>query len=331
LKAPTFGPNLRTSSLIGLVMTFLLLLLSIDISSGWELSDAEMRAYVRALEESQVATQDKVFRELIAVVPDSDAVNGKRLCGGDLVWEGEPGKSRILVASLMDRTTYATYYKQNLDQHLESYLLRKSLWVTLVPELQNAFMRGCGRDSPRKVERCPPSSKRIAKLLGLPPSKDYEVLVEFWVNPADLFRPSADPEITDHEAEPAIKNDDGLWSFRSDQNPFARIDESRLFLDRIGGSPVPFKAWYAESTEHYDPSNWDAPWTRLGYTYDWGNARNHIGASEFIVRIDPDPTRQFVEVRLEKAIDAATPEWNKYFRCRSHGSNRGSTEATSCR
>jgi len=25
------------------------------------------------------------------------------------------------------------------------------------------------------------------------------------------------------------------------------------------------------------------PWTGLGYTYDWGNPVNHVGASEFIL------------------------------------------------
>ena len=27
-----------------------------------------------------------------------------------------------------------------------------------------------------------------------------------------------------------------------------------------------------------------APWTRLGYTYDWGASQNHIGLSEFVLR-----------------------------------------------
>lgn len=331
MKETSSGDRLWLRSVARFLITGALLFVNAGISFGWEPTDAEMRAYVHALEESRTATQDKVFRELIAIIPDSDGVNKKRLCGGELVWEGEPGKSRILVATVMDRTAFETYYKQNLDQRQESYLLRKSLWVTVVPEIQNAFMRGCGRDRPLKAERCPPSSKRIAKLLGLPPSKDYEILVELWVSPGDLFRPSADPEITDHEAEPATKIGDGLWSFRSDQNPFARIDETRLFLDRIGGSAVPFKTWYAESAEHYDPLSWDAPWTRLGYTYDWGSGRNHVGVSEFIVRIDPDPGKQFVEVRLKRAIDSATPEWNDYFPCRPQQPIPGLAEASGCR
>jgi len=26
------------------------------------------------------------------------------------------------------------------------------------------------------------------------------------------------------------------------------------------------------------------PWTRLGYTYDWGNPKSEIGLSEFVIR-----------------------------------------------
>jgi hypothetical protein len=331
LKESSFTLQRAAQSAVLLLLSSILILANATRAQSWNVSDAEMKAYVQSLEETRETSQEEVFRELIAVIPEPDGVNKKRLCGDDLVWEGVPGKSRILVATFMDRTAYEAYYKQNLDQQSVSYLLRKSLWVTLVPELRNAFMRGCGRDRPMKAERCPPTSNRIAKLLGLPPNKDYEILVELWVNPGDLFRPSADPEITDHEAEAATKIGDGQWSFRSDQNPFARIDETQLFLDRIGGSAVPFKTWYAESAERYAPLNWDAPWTRLGYTYDWGNSKNHVGMSEFIVRIDPDPAKQSVEVRLERAIDSSTPAWNDYFRCRSGHPIAGQREAASCR
>lgn len=323
--------RIRGNSAGILLICTLLLPVYCGVALGWDVTDAEMRAYVAALEDSRAATQEKVFKGLIAVVPGRDAVNAARLCGGGLVWEGEPGQSRVLVAAFMDRSTYETYYRQSIDERAKRYLLRKSLWVTLVPELQNAFMRGCARDWPPKLDRCPPTPKRVARLLGLPPNKDYEILVELWVNPQDLFRPSADPEITDHEAEPAVKNEDGSWSFRSDQNPFSRIDESRLFLDRMGGTPVPFKTWYAELAERYDPHRWDAPWTRLGYTYDWGNPRNHVGVTELIVRVDPDPAKQYVEVRLKRAIDAATAGWKQYFRCRSQGLPRAAMEPASCR
>ena len=36
------------------------------------------------------------------------------------------------------------------------------------------------------------------------------------------------------------------------------------------------------------PDKLPFPWTRLGYTYDWGESENHIGLSEFVVRKGAD-------------------------------------------
>ena len=43
------------------------------------------------------------------------------------------------------------------------------------------------------------------------------------------------------------------------------------------------------------------PWTRLGYTYDWGNPRNLVGLSEFVLRIDPNKNKGELTVKLEAA------------------------------
>ena len=32
-----------------------------------------------------------------------------------------------------------------------------------------------------------------------------------------------------------------------------------------------------------NPNSPPAPWTRLGYTYDWGESSNHVGLSEFVL------------------------------------------------
>lgn len=37
--------------------------------------------------------------------------------------------------------------------------------------------------------------------------------------------------------------------------------------------------------DRYDPKTGPPyPWTRLGYTYDWGNAKSRVGLSEFVIR-----------------------------------------------
>jgi hypothetical protein len=72
-------------------------------------------------------------------------------------------------------------------------VLPRELWVTTVPELRNFCKR----------ERLAPGKTvtRLEQLLGLPPEDGKTKFVELWVKPTDLFRPSPDPEISDHEAE----------------------------------------------------------------------------------------------------------------------------------
>lgn len=96
---------------------------------------------------------------------------------------------------------------------------------------------------------------RIDQLLGLPPSRNDKWFVEMWVRPADLFRPAADPEIDDAEAG----------------------------LDFPPGTPQGHIDWFNDQarTNPY-------PWTRLGYTYDWGNPATKVGVSEYIVRVSSE-------------------------------------------
>jgi hypothetical protein len=281
-----------------------------------EVSPKDKKAYLKAMLDAQVTEQREVCRNLVAVVPWPDAANKKTLKGGEIQWEGDKGHSRVLVAAFMSQSTYDAFYKPYMKD--SAFTLTKSLWVTVIPELKNRFS-----DLPAE---CPPSKPRVLKLLGLNPARNYDVLVEMWVNPKDLFRPSADPEITDHESQMAAivkyrgKEDPKRWTFPSDLNPFMGLSSSRLFVDEQGLAPVTFKEWYINNynttykTDSPDVYDWGMPWTRLGYTYDWGNTRNHVGLSEFIIRIDPDQNGGEVIVKLHKAID--TPgRWSSYFVC----------------
>ena len=84
---------------------------------------------------------------------------------------------------------------------------------------------------------------------------------EIWVRPADLIRPAPDPEISDHEAELDFPISPGIVS----------IDDA-------------YKAWFLEHKSTVYKKAIPGTWTRLGYTYDWGNRVDHVGESEFIVR-----------------------------------------------
>lgn len=311
----SFGIIGRQAARIGRPFLFgaMLLLISASFLNARDYTQYEKRAYFAAVRNAQSLSQQEVYRELLAVVPGYDRINHKRTNGEGIRWEGVPGISRVLVVAFMSRADYEKYYRENLEQGLSSYALKKSLWVTVVPELSWYFSR---------KPFCPPSEGRLIQALGLNPGNDYEVLLEMWVDSKDLFRPSPDPEITDHESELAVQVGENQWIFPSDTNPFVKLDNTQMYMDSAWSAPVTFRDWFVNraqtiytTTNEWDASTWGWPWTRLGYTYDWGNPFSAFGLSEFILKINPDQNGGEVTVKLEKAVDILAPEWNQYFNC----------------
>lgn len=119
-------------------------------------------------------------------------------------------------------------------------------WVTVVPEIRDWF------------ESHPTDSTEIVlrsnQLLGLPPDDDNTHFVEMWVRPIDLFRPAPDNEIDDQTTGLDFPDSTASW----------------------------YENWFNDNIIYsYFPPRY--PWTRLGYTYDWGNTESEIGISEFVV------------------------------------------------
>lgn len=100
---------------------------------------------------------------------------------------------------------------------------------------------------------------RLKKLLGLRPETKNTLFVEFWVRPIDMYRPSPDPEISDQEAELAFP-----------ENPYYTISQT-------------YKDWFNNRKATIYTGSSAYPWTGLGYTYDWGNRKSHIGLSEYVI------------------------------------------------
>jgi len=139
-------------------------------------------------------------------------------------------------------------------KHPESYPVGKTVtarwgdtWVTVVPEI---------KDFVRKNKLSGENALRIEQLLGLPPDSGYKWFAELWVKPEDLFRPSPDPEINDTRADLTLKDS-------------VSQEHRRWFNNTI-------------MSQYFGNKNY--PWTRLGYTYDWGNPQSEIGLSEFVIK-----------------------------------------------
>ncbi len=135
-------------------------------------------------------------------------------------------------------------------------------WVTVAPELKTFFKNHS--DANMNV------TLRAIQLLGLPPNNSNLYFVEMWVNPQSLFRPTPDNEINDTTAQLTFPD-----SATSD-----------------------YKTWFNNNIIYsYYPERY--PWTRLGYTYDWGSTKSHVGLSEFVIKQNSMVTVESVTPTIE--------------------------------
>jgi len=216
-----------------LLFAFLLLTVAAACAVQRPLYDTEAlkAAYMAAVKDAETAEPHEICRDLVAIVP----------CSSDLVWRHAEGADPLVLV-----VTWTDYrgYDDKVGQQM---VLGREVWVTTVPEV---------RQFAGQINGDP--ALRLEQLLGLPPHSGKTRFVELWVKPGDLFRPSADPEISDHESEL-----DFPVSSR-----FVSVSPSH-------------KDWYNRLKQvSYGEQGY--PWTRLGYTYDWGRD-DHIGLSEFVV------------------------------------------------
>jgi len=203
------------------------------------------KKYKLAVIDAKTAEPYEIFRSLIAIVYYGDSMAGQ----GNLLWSPDStGKMRVLVVSWMKQTTTQYWpvgitFKTSNNQSFMS-------WITTSPEMLDFLKKNSFTDTSTL-------HLRIAQVLGMPPDTKNNYFVEFWVYPENLFRPTPDPEITDHEAD-------------------------LYFPSSVSQK---HKSWFLnEMKNKYDTSSTSAfPWTRLGYTYDWANPLKPIGLSEFVV------------------------------------------------
>jgi len=121
------------------------------------------------------------------------------------------------------------------------------IWVTVVPEIQTFFQTNVGAEVNLTL--------RALQVLGLPPTSSNTYFVELWVSPDQLFRPTPDNEINDTTAQ----------------------------LEFPASATTEYKEWFNGNIIYsYYPVRY--PWTRLGYTYDWGNPSSPFGLSEFVLK-----------------------------------------------
>jgi hypothetical protein len=188
------------------------------------------KLYKNAVLNAMCPDQYKISRNLIPI----NDTNSR------LIWKRFGNEDYVLVVSWKSDTAF--YNKTGINNTGDH-----EIWVTVVPELKEACIRGGDNDL------------RLMQRLGLPPNTHYKYFVELWVKPSDLFRPCPDKEILDSECQ--------------------------LFFPSDTDST--YVIWFnSMRVELYNCCNLyhTYPWTQLGYTYDWYPENNsHVGLSEFVI------------------------------------------------
>ncbi len=96
---------------------------------------------------------------------------------------------------------------------------------------------------------------RMQQLIGVSPQSGKTHFTTMWVDPDDLYRPSAD----------------------------RRIDTTLAVLDFPENTDPEYIEWFnSKIIDSYYPHNY--PWTRLGYTYDWADNGTEYGLSEYVIK-----------------------------------------------
>jgi hypothetical protein len=199
------------------------------------------KAYHQAVQDAAVAEESEIATDLVAVDPDDDG----------LVWNADGTRIKVV-----------TWKAQGaFDRFIEPYDKTSDnpdyvVWVTLAPRIQ-AFCREFLRTHPQADAAG--LDLRLKQRLGLHPDWTYDVFVELWVSPDDLFRPCVDPGTGDHRCE---------LEFGKTVAQVEGIDDYRDFYTNLY-----FKSFRSPP---------GVPWTGLGYTYDWGG-KGEQGESELIL------------------------------------------------
>ena len=199
-------------------------------------------------------TDEAVYQNAIATAmsPEPDKISDQlipiRRDNSNLVWKSFDGEDYVLTVSWKNEDKWYRPYLDSAFYNTGNY----PIWISTAPELWER-MRGVAQEN---------ADRRLIQLLGLPPNATYTYFVEFWVRPADLFRPCPDGDITDEACQL-------YFPAGTDSAHIDYINKNRI------------SRYYQE--ELYSKY----PWTQLGYTYDWDPANpTHVGLSEFVIGLN---------------------------------------------
>jgi hypothetical protein len=168
-------------------------------------------------------------------------------------WE-EKGKFKpqVRIKMVTLGSSVVNIYNEYMGNQRKYPLKGRVIWVTAFPEIKN-YCKGIKDKNLLKLS--------LEKFLGLPSDSTKEKVVTLWVKPDDLFRPCYSPDIHSTSCPS---------SFPPETSPqhINWINETikKSYPPPEEGIPYPF--------------------TRMGFSYFWGNQQSVMGASEYVVKPD---------------------------------------------
>lgn len=186
----------------------------------------------------------------------------------------EPGEFYDGIRTLSDDSVLMVTWipKIYLDDYLEGLSLNKpkkvdfDMWVTSVPDLKNF----CAEKSFNDTDS---ASTRLKQLLGLSPSNNNQYFIEVKAKWDHVYRATPNPDVRT------------VGTFLPDDS----VTVTKPYKEK-------YSNWYNKTLAGSYEGEEKMPWTRLGYTYDWGDPNSDIGLSEFVIPGTMDSTKFEVKV-----------------------------------
>ncbi len=167
-------------------------------------------------------------------------------------WTTIDGRDMVLCVTLVDTSRMNRFFGRDDVYRIER---RMGTWITLPVEWAQRKDLFEGLDSVAAHER-------LIQLFGLSPDCTYDVMVQFYADPASMFRPAHDPSIN---------------------TTSAGITYPKFVKKNYMVGATNFREWYEESVKAAFEDDSPLPWTQCGYTYDWNRDARRQGLSEYIV------------------------------------------------
>ncbi len=155
---------------------------------------------------------------------------------------------------------FANKAKDAQENHQGIFQYSSYTWITPVSKTKSFCQKSKGSLSNSQLPPTVIKRLRLSQYLGLPikpPAPNPTHFITIIAKKSDIFRPCLETAINDNQCEVFPK------SAKEKEEIEAKIENQ-----------------YKGLIDHR------FPWTALGYTYDWGNPNNNVGASEYVIKKD---------------------------------------------